>query len=147
MQNLFLHETKQSFPDLWIPLDNIRVVKIYIFLSFEECGSRLRVSNTSEYISTPFYPEFPEVTLLCSWNVSADHDYTLTIKEVHKTNFSTNSSDQDYLMVNDIKYLLSNVTRGMKRSFSGKDTLRIVMRVRKTSVLTEIRPIHGQCCF
>lgn len=126
-------------------LDNIRVVKIYnyMFLSFEECGSRLRVSNTTEYISTPFYPEFPEVTHLCSWIVSSDHDYTLTIKEVHKTNFSTNSRDQDYLMVNDIKYLLSNVTRGMKRSFSGKDTLRIVMRVRKTSVLTEIRPIHG----
>lgn len=114
-----------------------------MFLSFEECGSRLRVSNNTEYISTPFYPEFPEVTHLCSWNVSADHDYTVTIKEVHITYFSTNSSDQDYLMVNDIKYLISNVTRGMKRSFSGKDTLRIVMRVRKTSVLTEIRPIHG----
>lgn len=114
-----------------------------MFLSFEECGSRLRVSNTTEYISTPFYPEFPEVTHLCSWIVSSDHDYTLTIKEVHKTIFSTNSRDQDYLMVNDIKYLLSNVTRGMKLSFYGKNTLRIVMRVRKTSVLTEIRPVNG----
>ncbi|XP_011445776.3 uncharacterized protein [Magallana gigas] len=111
--------------------------------SYSECGSRLRVSNTTEYISTPFYPEFPEVTHLCSWIVSSDHDYTLTIKEVHKTNFSTNSRDQDYLMVNDIKYLISNVTRGMKLSFYGKNTLSILMRVGKTSVLTEIRPING----
>lgn len=110
---------------------------------FEECGSRLRVSNNTEYISTPFYPDLPEVTHLCLWNVSAYNDYTLTIMDVHRTNFPANSSDQDYLMVNDTKYLLSNSTRGLQLSFYAQDTLRIVICAGKTSVLAEIRPINS----
>lgn len=88
-----MYEIKYFFFDFWIFLDNICVVKIYIFLFFEECGSCLRVLNIIEYISMLFYLEFLEVMYLCLWNVFVDYDYILIIKEVYKINFFINLSD------------------------------------------------------
>ncbi|XP_062615203.1 uncharacterized protein LOC134276943 [Saccostrea cucullata] len=110
-----------------------------------DCGEFLKIDKSVHLISTPFYPEFPNVTCQCSWTLSSLHNLSFSFLEIHRyDNHTTNSTEDEFLILNNTKHSFANISEGMQFLLHKNEVEKIEIRTKKTSFLAAIKPVHDE---